>query len=100
MNEPVNPRRIEGIVKALPQYYPMFKREHFAGVTPWHGLRPCPPDGLPYLGRTSKAENVIVATGHGMMGLSLAPVTGEVVGRLVDGEEAGFDRFELLSVER
>lgn len=97
MNEPVNPRRIEGILKALPQYYPKFKREHFAGITPWHGLRPCPPDGLPYLGRTTKAENVIVATGHGMMGLSLAPVTGEVVGRLVDGEEAG---FELGSVDR
>lgn len=100
MNEPVNPRRIEGILKALPQYYPEFKREHFAGVTPWHGLRPCPPDGLPYLGRTTKAENVIVATGHGMMGLSLAPVTGEVVGRLADREPMGFSGFEMLSPDR
>lgn len=100
MNEPVNPRRIEGILKALPQYYPKFKREHFSGITPWHGLRPCPPDGLPYLGRTTKAENLIVATGHGMMGLSLAPVTGEVVGRIADREPMEFSGFEMLSPDR
>lgn len=99
-NEPVNPRRIEGILKALPQYYPKFRREHFADISPWHGLRPCPPDGLPYLGRTRAAENLVIATGHGMMGLSLAPVTGEVAGRLVDGEPAGFERFEMLSPDR
>lgn len=100
MNETVARRRIEGILKAVPQYYPKFHREHFEGVAPWYGFRPCPPDGLPYLGRTQAADNLVIATGHGMMGLSLAPVTGEVVGRLVDREPAGFDGFEMLSPDR
>ncbi|MEZ0387711.1 MAG: NAD(P)/FAD-dependent oxidoreductase [Verrucomicrobium sp.] len=100
MNNNINPRRIEGILKAVPQYYPKFQREHFDNVVPWSGFRPCPPDGLPYLGRTGAAKNLVIATGHGMMGLSLAPVTGDIVGRIVDGEPAGFDRFEMLSPDR
>jgi D-amino-acid dehydrogenase len=41
---------------------------------------------MPYLGRTRAAENLVVATGHSMMGLSLGPVTGEIVAQLVCGE--------------
>jgi D-amino-acid dehydrogenase len=100
MNETVNQRRIEGILKAVPQYYPKFRREHFNEVQPWYGYRPCPPDGLPYLGHTRAADNLVIATGHGMMGLSLAPVTGDIVGRLVDREPAGFSGFEMLSPDR
>lgn len=100
MNETVNQRRIEGILKAVPQYYPKFRREHFNEVQPWYGYRPCPPDGLPYLGRTRAADNLVIATGHGMMGLSLAPVTGDIVGRLVDREPAGVSGFEMLSPDR
>jgi D-amino-acid dehydrogenase len=46
---------------------------------------------MPYLGRTQAASNLVVATAHAMMGLSLAPVTGDIVARLVDGEPPGFD---------
>ncbi len=99
LNERVSPRRVAGIVKALPQYYPRFRAEHFEGIEPWCGLRPCSPDGLPYLGRTRAAENLIVATGHAMMGLSLAPVTGELVGQIADGEPPRFD-LALLSPDR
>jgi D-amino-acid dehydrogenase len=41
---------------------------------------------MPYLGRTRAQRNLIVATGHSMMGLSLGPVTGEIVAQLVCGE--------------
>lgn len=98
-NDRVALRRVNGIIRAATQYFPSFKREHFEGIDPWHGLRPCSPDGMPYLGRTGAANNLTVATGHAMMGLSLAPVTGAIVGRLVDGEPAGFD-LELLSPDR
>lgn len=98
-NERISPRRVAGIVKALPRYYPRFRAEHFAGIEPWSGLRPCSPDGLPYLGRTRAAGNLLVATGHAMMGLSLAPATGELVGQLVDGETPRFD-LALLSPDR
>ena len=99
LNDRVNLRRVQGILRALPQYFPNFRREHFDGIQPWHGLRPCSPDGLPYLGRTKAAENLVVATGHAMMGLSLAPITGELAAQLVDREPPRFD-LSLLAPDR
>src|SRR5207253_241765 len=52
LDERINPRRVHGIIKSIPQYYPAYKEDDFAGLEPWCGLRPCSPDGLPYLGRT------------------------------------------------
>jgi D-amino-acid dehydrogenase len=98
-NEDINPRRIAGILKAVTRYFPKFRREDFDDIQPWCGLRPCSPDGLPYLGRTGAASNLIVATGHAMMGLSLAPVTGELAAQLVEGEPPRFD-LRLLAPDR
>ena len=77
---------IRGIRKAFVRYYPAFKEADFEALPVWSGLRPCPPDGMPYLGRTRAKRNLVVATGHSMMGLSLGPVTGEIVAQLVCGE--------------
>ncbi len=99
MNEQINPRRVAGILGAVPNYFPRFRVEHFEGLKPWCGLRPCSPDGLPYLGRTRAAANLTVATGHAMMGLSLAPITGQLAGQIVDGEQPRFD-LNLLAVDR
>jgi D-amino-acid dehydrogenase len=82
----VNPARVRGIRKAFVRYYPAFKEADFEALPVWSGLRPCPPDGMPYLGRTRAKRNLIVATGHSMMGLSLGPVTGEIVAQLICGE--------------
>jgi len=98
-NERIAPRRVAGIVKALPAYYPRFRAEDFAGIEPWCGLRPCSPDGLPYLGRTRAAANLIIATGHAMMGVSLAPITGELAAQIADGEPPRFD-LALLAPDR
>jgi D-amino-acid dehydrogenase len=98
-NDRVAQRRVNGIIRAAIDYFPSFKREDFQGIDAWHGLRPCSPDGMPYLGKTAAAANLTVATGHAMMGLSLAPVTGAIAARLVDGEPAGFD-LQLLSPDR
>jgi D-amino-acid dehydrogenase len=54
----------------------------------WAGLRPCLPDGLPAIGR---AGRVIVATGHAMKGVALAPVTGRLVAQLAAGEKPAHD---------
>ena len=89
LNSSISRSRVQGIIRALPQYFPEFAVEDFEGIEPWAGLRPCPPDGMPYLGRTGAAANLIVATGHSMMGLSLGPVTGQIVARLLAGEGAG-----------
>jgi D-amino-acid dehydrogenase len=99
LDRSINPARVQGIVKSAPEYFPEFEVEHFADIKPWAGLRPCSPDGVPYLGRTRTASNLIVATGHAMLGLSLAPVTGQIVAEIVEGREPKFD-LEPLSPDR
>jgi D-amino-acid dehydrogenase len=99
LNEDINPVRVQGIIKSVTKYFPKFAPEDFAGVQPWRGLRPCSPDGLPYLGRTAKFSNLILATGHAMMGISLSPITGQLVGEIVSGEKPSFD-LSLLSPDR
>ena len=47
------------------------------------GLRPCTPDGIPYIGKTSKYSNLTIATGHAMMGWSMAPATGKLVSEII-----------------
>jgi len=54
----------------------------------WAGLRPTTPDGMPIIGRSPKHENLVLATGHAMLGLSLAPGTGQVVAELLNGKDA------------
>ncbi len=95
----VNPRRVEGILRAIPRYLPDFGPDHFAGLPVWSGLRPCSPDGLPYVGRSRHCPNLIVAAGHAMLGLSLGPVTGQLVAGLLAGDPPPFDTA-LLSPDR
>jgi D-amino-acid dehydrogenase len=99
LDERINPRRVAGIVKAVPQYYPGFRTVDFDGITPWCGLRPCSPDGLPFLGRTAAAPNLVVATSHAMLGLSLAPATARIVADVIEERDPGFD-LRLLSPDR
>jgi D-amino-acid dehydrogenase len=99
LNEDFNPLRVQGIIKSVPKYFPKFTAEDFAGAQPWRGLRPCSPDGLPYLGRTAKFSNLTIATGHAMMGLSLGPISGQLVSEIVSGEKPSFD-LTLLNPDR
>jgi D-amino-acid dehydrogenase len=57
-----------------------------ATVSMWAGLRPCSPDGLPYVGWLDPGR-ILLATGHAMLGLTLAPLTGRQVTDLVRGVE-------------
>jgi D-amino-acid dehydrogenase len=78
--------RVRGIADSVGRYLPDFPAATFRGVRPWSGLRPCSPDGLPYLGRWPEPANLIAATGHAMMGVSLGPVSGKVVAEILSGE--------------
>jgi len=99
LDERITERRVRGIIKAVPNYFPEFSPDDFAGVEPWCGLRPCSPDGLPYVGRFGAYDNLIAATGHAMMGLSLGPITGRLVAELLDRENPSHD-LTLLSPDR
>ena len=99
LNEDINPVRVRGIIKSALKYLPAFKQSDFDGIQPWRGLRPCSPDGLPYIGRTAKFSNLSFATGHAMMGLSLGPITGQLLAQILSGEPPQFD-LSLLSPDR
>ena len=95
----INPARVRGIVKSVPKYLPEFSADDFRDVKPWAGLRPCSPDGLPYVGRFSRYSNLSVATGHAMMGLSLGPITGKLMNAVLAGEDTSI-AIEELSPDR
>ena len=94
-NAAINPVRVRAIIAAATRYFPEIAPSDFAGVAPWRGLRPCSPDGMPYLGRTAKFENLSIATGHAMMGMSLGPITGSIVAEIISGEKPTFDLTQL-----
>jgi D-amino-acid dehydrogenase len=79
----IRERRVQGIVETANQFYPELALAQPSSDTVWHGFRPCTPTGLPLISRASGLENFIVASGHAMMGLSLAPATGKLVEELV-----------------
>ncbi len=95
----ISARRVRGITQAIPDYFPVFQTSDFASVQPWSGLRPVSPDGLPYLGRAACWSNLVVATGHAMMGISLAPATGELVSRLLTDQPISIP-LERLAPDR
>ena len=65
----------------------------------WRGLRPCTPDGLPLVGRTRRFGNLVLAAGHAMVGMSLGPVTGQLVAQLAAGAAPPPD-LRLLDPDR
>jgi D-amino-acid dehydrogenase len=65
----------------------------------WHGYRPLSPDGLPYLGRHSRFDNLVIAGGHAMIGITLAAATGKIVEELVSHRKTSID-ISGFNVER
>ena len=57
----------------------------------WYGWRPMTWDSLPIIGVTPNLENAFLATGHNMLGLSLAPSTGRLLTELMLGEKPHID---------
>jgi D-amino-acid dehydrogenase len=90
-NTSINMNRVKGIFETIPKYYPEMNVQMPDEKAIWSGLRPCSPDGLPYIGRSSKLKNLIIATGHSMMGMSLGPATGKLVAELVDEVPCSMD---------
>jgi D-amino-acid dehydrogenase len=86
IDERIDAARVRGIVNAVAAHYPDFTPAQLGHATVRSGLRPCSPDGLPYVGRVSRYANLSLATGHAMMGISLGPVTGKLMGELLSDE--------------
>jgi D-amino-acid dehydrogenase len=66
-------------------------RRYLAGWQPdpdgparaWAGLRPATPDGLPLIGALPSLDGLYLATGHGMLGVTLAAATADLLAPLV-----------------
>jgi D-amino-acid dehydrogenase len=95
----IDRRRTQAILNAVPEYLPDLNPRTLELVEIWRGLRPCSPDGLPYIGRPARYDNVIIAAGHGMLGISLAPITGKIIARLTENEIPPID-MAAVSIER
>lgn len=91
----ISPPRIEGIIRSFTRGFPAFGADDFSGATPWSGLRPLSHDGLPHVGRFARYANLAVATGHAMLGVSLGPITGQLIAELVSGAPTSIDLSPL-----
>jgi D-amino-acid dehydrogenase len=76
-----DPRRVAAIRRVAARYVGVTAQPRLE----WSGLRPCTPDGLPIVGAHPRADRVVLATGHGMLGVTLGPLTGRLVAGLVAG---------------
>ncbi len=79
----VTQSKLRGLKKTVCEYFPDYTLADLEGFKTWVGLRPCSPDGLPYVGVFSEAKNAYASTGHAMMGVSLGPVSGRIIADLI-----------------
>lgn len=77
-------RRPAGIHAAAAKYFAQWPSRPPAA---WAGLRPMTPDGLPVIGLLRESSRVVAATGHAMLGVTLGPLTGELVLAIVAGDD-------------
>jgi D-amino-acid dehydrogenase len=85
----VSARRVAGLMRMVGAYLPRLKNT--PTLETWSGLRPCSPDGLPFLGRAERYSNLSVACGHGHIGMGLAPVSGELLAQMISGKQPAMD---------
>ncbi|MFN8266262.1 MAG: FAD-dependent oxidoreductase [Chitinophagaceae bacterium] len=89
VNKPPRMNRVIGLLESVQRFLPEFKIPLPSEKQIWYGYRPCSPDGLPYIGKAG--ENLIVATGHAMIGLSLGAGTGKLVSELANEQATSVD---------
>ena len=99
INKRINKLRVDSIVELSKNYYPdlIINENDINKVA--SGLRPVSPDGLPYIGRSSICNNLIIATGHAMMGWSMATATGLITSEILEGKKTSLN-IESYSPDR
>lgn len=99
INHDIRPNRVAAIARSAESYYPELRVSEVEQREAACGLRPVSPDGLPYIGRTSRWNNLSLATGHAMMGWSLGPVTGKLIAEVISGKNPSLS-LESFSPDR
>lgn len=91
INQDINTARVDAIANAVTRYYPEIHVTQEEKNNAASGLRPVSPDGLPYIGKSSKCVNLTIATGHAMMGWSMGTATGKLVSEIISTKKVSLD---------
>ncbi|MBL7775436.1 MAG: FAD-dependent oxidoreductase [Saprospiraceae bacterium] len=99
INDKILLPRVQGILEAVPRFFPGYRTDAaFQQLADpetlrtqlrekvWFGFRPVSADGLPYIGFARKTSNLLLATGHAMLGLSMGAGTGKLIAELAGGK--------------
>jgi len=97
LNERIRRPRLEQLTNVARAYFKGMGDA--AAISEWCGLRPCLPDGLPAIGPVPRVPGLFLATGHAMMGLTLGPVTGQLMAEYVLDGAPSLD-LHLLRADR
>jgi len=85
----LNRTRLDALRRGAAEY--LHEPKGPAVVEEWYGWRPMTPDDLPMLGRAPGIENLVLATGHGMLGVSMSAISGLLVSEVVAGKTPSLD---------
>ena len=85
----LRPRRIRQLARSAMHY--LTEPVGSQTLETWCGWRPVTPDSLPIIGPVPGLDNAVLATGHHMLGMSMAPATGRLVAELLAGETPHID---------
>ena len=96
-DESINPQRME-MLRAGASHY-LYEPTADPVVEQWFGWRPMTPDSLPIIDRSPAIENVFIAAGHNMIGVSMATATGKLVAEMLNGQPTHIP-LEPMSIKR
>lgn len=99
ISQNINKIRVEAIANAATRYYPQVKISQEEKENAACGLRPVTPDGVPYIGKSSKCNNLTIAAGHAMMGWSMGPGTGKLVSEIISDKKSSIE-MQMFNPER
>ena len=91
VNNRIRKNRVDAICNSVESFYPSIKVSNSERENAGFGFRPISADGVPYIGRTNKLDNVIIATGHGMMGWSMSTGTGKIISEIISNKKTSID---------
>jgi D-amino-acid dehydrogenase len=99
INHKIRKERVEAIANAVARYYPNVQLSAKEKGEAACGLRPVSPDGIPYIGKSSKCDNLTIATGHAMMGWSMGSATGKLVSEIISNKKMSMN-LEMFHPDR
>ena len=91
INHDINKVRVDAIADAAKGYYPDIQLTSEEKSNAACGLRPLSPDGLPFIGKSSKCNNLTIATGHAMMGWTMGTATGKLVSEIISEKKPSLE---------